>query len=131
MNEFLTIKEKDHYLELAKKENWINHTSTHSGRKSMLYFMPCEYKEFERVALMKMNPNTTQDWHKDGNRNTVLIYPLSKNYAPGTTRAGEYNGPTLLDVSKEHAVFNNNATRINLQIGFNEGIREVWNLLKS
>ena len=62
---------------------------------------------------------------------TVLIYPLSENYANGSVRAGEYVGPVLLDVTKEHAVFNNEYTRINLQIGFNERIGDVWPSLKN
>ena len=99
--------------------------------KSVLHFMPCKYKDFERVALMKMDPNAIQDWHTDGNRTTVLIYPLSDNYAPGETRNGKYHGPALVDVTKEHAVFNNDHTRINLQIGFNERIEKVWDLLQN
>lgn len=116
---------------MAKNNDWINHSSTVTGKKSALHFMPCKYKDFKRVALMKMEPNTTQDWHVDGNRTTVLIYPLSDNYAPGETRNSKYYGPALVDVTKEHAVFNNEYTRINLQIGFDIGIKEVWNLLQN
>lgn len=131
LNEFLTKKEKSDFLKLAEQDNWINHKSTISGEYSPLYFMPCKYKNFERVTLMKMYPKVTQDWHTDGNRKTVLIYPLSENYANGSVRAGEYVGPVLLDVTKEHAVFNNEYTRINLQIGFNERIGDVWPSLKN
>jgi len=131
LNEFLTTNEKNIYLKMAKNDNWINHQSTVTDKKSTLHFMPCKYKDFERVALMKMEPNAIQDWHTDGNRTTVLIYPLSDNYVPGETRGGKYHGPALIDVTKEHAVFNNNHLRINFQIGFNERIEKVWDLLQN
>lgn len=131
LNEFLTQDEKNAYLRISQNDDWINHSSTVTRKKSVLHFMPCKYKDFERVALMKMEPNAIQDWHTDGNRTTVLIYPLSDNYAPGETRNGKYHGPALVDVTKEHAVFNNDHTRINLQIGFNERIEKVWDLLQN
>ena len=131
LNEFLTDDEKRKYLIEAKDGEWINHLSTKSNEKSALHFKPTRYKDFERVALMKMEPYAVQPWHTDGNRKTVLIYPLSDNYAPGSTMKGLYHGPVLLDVTREHAVFNNQYERINLQIGFNVGLKESWHLLQN
>ena len=125
----LTPEEKQHYLKLVDCQGWINHKSTKSGLRSVLHFLPCEYKNFKRVALMKMEPHAIQDWHIDGNRKCVAIYPLSENYAKGMTREGEYEGPVLLDVTQEHAVYNNEYTRVCLQISFDESMEEVWDSL--
>lgn len=134
LNEFLTKEEKQFYLNLSKSEGWINHKSTKTGISSVLYFLPCKYKNYDRVALMKMKPNAIQEWHVDGNRKCVIIYPLSDNYANGVVKGNNlvesYEGVVLLDVTKDHAVFNNNHTRINLQISFDKDIDEVWRSLK-
>ena len=45
------------------------------------------------------------------------------------TREGEYEGPVLLDVTQEHAVYNNEYTRVCLQISFDESMEEVWDSL--
>ena len=130
LNEFLSIEEKQKFLRQAEFGEWINHKSTVTGKPSSLYFLPVKYKNYERVSLMKMEPNAVQDWHVDGSRKCVLIYPLTDNYAKGYTRNYDliesYEGVVLLDVTKEHAVFNNEHTRINLQISFNEPMEEIW-----
>ena len=123
---FLTREEVVHFLNIAQDGEWMNHKSTVSGRASSLYFIRTSYKNYDRVALMKMNPNAIQDWHTDGTRSTVIIHPLTDNYASGMTRSGYYHGPVILDVTREHAVFNNEHTRICLQIGFDKKATEVW-----
>ncbi len=133
LNEFLSAEEKKEFLHQAKIGKWINHKSTVTGEPCSLYFLPVKYKSFERVSLMKMEPNAVQDWHVDGSRKCVVIYPLTDNYAKGYTRNHDliesYEGVVLLDVTKDHAVFNNEHTRINLQISFDEPIEKITALL--
>ena len=128
--QFLSQSEIEEYLRQSDSQEWYNHKSTVSGRESSLHFLPTTYKSYSRVALMKMEPHAVQDWHVDGTRSCVVIHPLSENYARGMTDHGEYEGPVLLDVKRRHAVFNNEYTRICLQIGFNEGVIETWRSLK-
>ena len=66
-----------------------------------------------------MNPNAKQDWHTDGillKRNSVIIHPISSNYAHCLTKDGNFNKTAILNTQKEHAVFNNSEIRLNLQI---------------
>jgi len=128
--QFLSRSEIREYLRQSHSNEWYNHKSTVSGKASSLHFLPTQYKSYDRVALMKMEPHAIQDWHVDGTRSCVVIHPLSENYASGMTEHGEYAGPVLLDVKRRHAVFNNEYTRICLQIGFNEGAVETWRSLK-
>ena len=128
---FLSGTEIEEYLRQADSDDWICHASTKTGKPSSLYFLPTTYRDHERVALMKMYPNAVQDWHVDGTRSTVIIHPLTDNYASGQTEFGEYEGPVILDVSRRHAVFNNEHVRICLQISFNEPAIEIWERYKS
>jgi len=128
--QFLSQSEIQEYLQQSHSNKWYNHKSTVSGKVSALHFLPTTYKSYERVALMKMEPHAIQDWHVDGTRSCVVIHPLSENYANGMTEHGEYEGPVLLDVRRRHAVFNNEYTRICLQIGFDKGAVETWHSLK-
>ena len=127
---FLSQAEIEEYLRQSTTGEWYNHKSTVSGKPSALHFLPTTYKSYQRVALMKMEPHAVQDWHVDGTRSCVVIHPLSENYARGMTEHGEYEGPVLLDVKRRHAVFNNEYTRICLQIGFDEGAVETWRSLR-
>ena len=106
--------------------------STRTGTPSNLYFSPTSYKSFDRVALMKMKPHAIQDWHVDGSRSSVIIHPLTDNYACGLTESGPYDGVVLLDVKRRHAVFNNEYTRIGLQIMFDESADDTLiNIIKN
>lgn len=70
---------------------------------------------------MKMDPNTIQDWHTDGvnlKRSTVIIHPLTDNYSPFKSKQGESIQPIIANTQEDHAVFNNNNVRMNLQIPF-------------
>ena len=128
---FLTREEIVHYLDIAQDGNWHSHKSTVTGKMSELHFLETSYRSYDRVSLMKMKPCAVQDWHVDGTRSAVIIHPLTENYASGQTEFGEYDGPVILDVSRRHAVFNNEYTRICLQISFNETAIEIWKRYKS
>lgn len=114
---FLTEEESSYYLtEALKPDGFFAHKSTKSGRSTYLNFKPIEFKGLERCALAMVEPNDTVDWHTDGTRDTVIIHPLSDNYAPCTTLDGEVSGPIILNVREKHAVFNNDQIRVSLQI---------------
>ena len=74
-----------------------------------------------RCGLLKIKPNEIQDWHTDKvGRNTVLIYPLTDNYAPCQTIDGEVDTPMFLNTQSKHAVYNNDNIRLNFQVPFDE-----------
>jgi hypothetical protein len=116
---FVTDDERSYFLSLADSENFVNHKSTITGKSSALHFLPVYFRGLERISIMKMMPNAVQDWHIDGvnlKRHSVIIHPLSDNYAPLMTVNGEVNTTAIINTQVEHAVFNNDSIRINLQI---------------
>lgn len=142
---FVTDEERQYLLSRIDEENWFQHKSTVSGLLSPLQLKSIEYRGVS-ATLLKMDPNTTQDFHTDGvvlKRNTVIIHPLTDNYAPfsieqisPTQLLDQSAKPIIANTQARHAVFNNNNTRLNLQIPFNvdyndsiQDNSEVWNLL--
>ena len=135
---FVTDEERQHLLSRIDEKDWYQHKSTVSGRLSPLQFKFIKYRGVD-AALLKMDPNTTQDFHTDGinlKRSTVIIHPLTDNYAPFSSEQSQSTKPIIANTQARHAVFNNNNTRLNLQIPFdvdyNDAIQdnsEVWNLL--
>ena len=126
--DFLTDIEKEHFLSLIDSPDFINHKSTNTGIASPLNFLPVEFRGIDRVLLMKMYPNAVQDWHTDGvglRRHSVIIHPLTKDYACAQTNDGEINGTAILNTQAKHAVFNNNTTRMNLQIPIDESFENL------
>lgn len=136
---FVTEKEREYFLSFLHDDDWYKHKSTVSGRESPLQFKAVKFREID-AYLMKMDPNTTQDWHTDSlknNRATLILHPLTENYAPFQSLEGATSKPIIADVQSKHAVFNNNNIRMNLQIPFNIPYRDihsdknsvVWKLL--
>lgn len=135
---FVTDEERRYFLSRIDESNWYQHKSTVSGRLSPLQIKRVTFRGVD-AALLKMDPDTTQDFHTDGvnlKRSTVIIHPLTDNYAPFTSKQGQSSKPIIANTQASHAVFNNNNTRLNLQIAFdvdyNDAIEDnsiVWNLL--
>jgi len=135
---FVTDEERQYFLSRIDESDWYQHKSTVSGRLSPLQIKRVTFRGVD-AALLKMDPDTTQDFHTDGvnlKRSTVIIHPLTDNYAPFTSEQGQSSKPIIANTQASHAVFNNNNTRLNLQIAFdvdyNDAIEDnsiVWNLL--
>ena len=135
LEEFLTEETKQKLLHIAtnlKDEDWTVHTSTLTGKPSVLHYFDLKMKFNGRSCyLLMIRPNAIQDWHTDGGkRKTALIYPLSDNYAPCKFEKGETTAPVLLNTQTYHAVFNNDTKRINLNISFEEDIDTVFDQIK-
>ncbi len=137
MTEYINIPPFLTYNQIAKLYNlslaspdFKKHNNTISGTESDIYYLNITdgfiQDKVMHASLMKMEPNAIQDWHTDFTRSTALIYPLSPNYQLGQVESGYYSGPVLLNVSKaKHAVFNNNAVRINFNVGLNIPIDQI------
>lgn len=129
--EFLSNEKKIELRDLALSldyNDYYHHVSSVSGRASPLNFYELKGQNFlgKKASLMMILPNQTQDWHTDVKhiRTTVMIYPLTDNYAPCCIGKDEITYPAFVNVQEKHAVFNNNNTRINLQASFIEPIDE-------
>lgn len=134
--DFLSTDQKKELIEIATKaEDWIVHKSSKSGKISPLHFIKIDYTLYDKqVLLMMMKPNTTQDWHTDmKGRNAVLIYPLApdEDYAHCEFENGSVNFPAIINTQMKHRVMNNNNTRVNLQVAFEEDMDEIILLFKS
>ena len=135
---FVTQQERALFLSRIDEQDWYQHRSTVSGQQSPLQFKRITYRGVD-AALMKMDPNTIQNWHTDGvtlKRSTLILHPLTEKYAPYTTKTSQSVCPVIANTQAEHAVFNNNQIRLNLQIPFdveyNEAMQDnsiVWNML--
>lgn len=126
LSSFLNDQQVSKLYELALISNEFHtHQSSTSGKKSALQFLNIADSVVTRATIMKMDPFSIQNWHIDSRRSTVLIYPLSPEYQPGQVESGYYYGPVLLNVKTKHAVFNNNAVRVNFQVAFDTPIDKV------
>lgn len=117
---FVTQDERAYFLSKITDTDWHQHRSTASGQLSPLQYKRIVYRGIE-AGLMKMDANAIQDWHTDGvnlKRSTVIIHPLTDNYSPFKSKQGESVHPIIADTQQDHAVFNNNNVRMNLQIPF-------------
>lgn len=139
--DFITNEEREYFLSLIDSEDFINHRSTRTGLPSPLNFLPIQFRGLERAFLMKMNPNAEQPWHVDGvnlRRHSVIIHPITENYAPLVTLDGEVTETAIVNTQVEHAVFNNDCVRMNLQIPIdmpfedliNDRTDENWKLIE-
>ena len=128
---FLSAIEIDFFKAQAEEKSaeFINHKSTKTGEPSPLNFLPIEFRGIERVCIMKMLPHSEMPWHTDGTnlkRNTLIIHPLSDDYAPLVTKQGEVTTTALVNTQEEHAVFNNtDSSRLNLQIPLDIDFEEL------
>lgn len=140
---FLTDDEINEYLSMLDADDWHRHKSTKSGRESPLQFKAVKFRDIEtnffkpedveNAMIMKMEPNEEMWWHTDGvgKRQTTIIHPIhpSTDYAPFETRDGDKHykcgNPIIANTLAEHAVFNNDNIRLNLQIPFNITFEEA------
>ena len=138
LTNFLAVSEKVKLLEYANKAEWITHYSTVSGTKTPLEFTHVTdeirkhlflyYGTNVKLMLSRLHPNTIQDWHTDGKKNkrtTVVIHPLTDDYAPLHVHGGASNGAVILNTQERHKIINNDNMRINFQICYDENIEEV------
>ena len=116
---FLTKQEKTRLLKYLEEDDWRQHKNSVSGLLSPLHFKRAEFRDCEKAWVMKMEPNARQEMHTDakgGDRETLIIYPLTDNYAPIVTEDGSTDQPAIVNTQRPHAVYNNNKVRLNLQI---------------
>jgi len=127
INPFITEKERLFFISMEDSDDWIQHKSSVSGRLSPLFYKTIEYRGIKSY-LLKMHPNAVQDWHTDGvtlKRNTLILHPLTENYAPYRSIDGVSAKPIIADTQVKHSVVNNEYTRMNLQIPFIESYKDV------
>jgi hypothetical protein len=129
--EFLSNEKKIELRNLALDldyDDYYHHVSSVSGKLSPLNFYELKGQTFlgKKTSLMMMLPNHVQDWHTDVKhlRTTVLIYPLTDNYAPCCIGEDKITYPALINVQEKHAVFNNDSKRVNFQVSFIEPLDE-------
>lgn len=120
---FLTKSEIEYLLQIDAESPYHRHLASQTGRPTAILAQHVDWC-FGSI-LLKFEPFTYNDWHIDGQnkRHYVVIHPLTpdpENYVPGNTEDGMYYGPVLLNTKREHAVFNNEFSRTNLQIPFRE-----------
>ena len=124
---FVTKAERQSFLFRIDESDWYHHKSTVSGRQSPLQFKPIIYRGVS-ACLMKMDPNTIQEWHTDSvkmQRNTLILHPLTENYSPFMGKDGSSTKPIIANAQSKHAVFNNENIRLNLQIPFPNAFDDV------
>jgi len=133
IEKFLNTDTEKKLLDTALEvQDWYQHFSSKSGEYTALKFYDPKLTFLGRKCwLMKLDPNEIVKEHVDGWRNTVLIYPLTENYAPCVTRQGKTSEAILLNSQQPHSVINNCTTRINLQILFDEDIDDTLRIFKN
>lgn len=138
--DFVTTEERESLLSLSESDDFIQHRSTKSGKLSPLNFLPVTFRNFDRAWIMKMLPHAEQEMHTDGKnlgRNVLIIHPLTDNYSPIVTQNGNVNTTVIVNTQSYHAVYNNECTRLNLQIPFSYNWKDIqdkehefWNIVK-
>jgi hypothetical protein len=140
IDDFVTVEEREYFFSLLDSDKFVQHRSTKSNKLSPLNFLPVKFRNFDRAWIMKMYPNAVQEMHTDGKnlkRNVLIIHPLSENYAPLVTQDGEVSFTAIINTQENHAVYNNDNIRINLQIPFpynfediQDKSHEFWDIVK-
>ena len=133
INKFLTEEEKKFFLSEATKDDFVKHICSNSGEESPFQFRKVPFLGIERASIMKMEPYTTANWHVDGadfNRKTLIIHPLTGNYAPCLTKHGSVDCPIILDTQQVHSIINNSHLRVNFQIPLTTSFSELMNNAK-
>ena len=134
LDRFLSLEQEKNLLNIAiNAKHWMEWSSTESGKYTPLKFHDPNIIFLDRKCwIMKLYPNEIVKEHTDASfRNTVLIYPLTKNYAPVKTIDGYVDKPALINTQLLHSVNNNNNLRINLQILFDENLDESFKIFNS
>lgn len=115
---FVTESERKKLLSLIDSPNFTEHKSPKG--KGGWQFCPVKYRKYDAI-LMKIDPHVEIDWHTDRaylSRRTVILHPLTDNYAPIHFRDDKTVEPIIFDTQVEHAVYNNSTKRLNLQLNF-------------
>lgn len=127
--------------EALESNNYYYHRSTKSNLYTNLDFLPRPSDEVDQIfcikpntmSLLKIDPNKLVDWHTDAKtmgRQTVVIFPLTSNYAPCTTEEGDipHMDCYAFNTQLKHKVQNNNQTRISLQLFYDMPIEELYRI---
>lgn len=142
LKDFLLKTEKKYLLSLIDTGGYQTHYNTTDNTPSPLMFKPINFRNIENAKLMKMLPNVKQEMHtdevKNNKRKTILIHPLTNNYSPCITKDGLVSQTALINTQSEHAVYNNDNTRLNLQIAFDidfkyflDKTHSIWKFINS
>jgi hypothetical protein len=128
----------DLILDALTSTDYYYHNSTKSKAYTNLDFLPRQYDcvsnlfmlKPSMMSLLKIDPNKLVDWHTDAKslkRQTVIIFPLTENYAPCTIETGDipYMDCYAFNTQLKHKVQNNNQTRISLQLFYDMPIEEL------
>lgn len=132
-------------------EKYYKHNSTKSKYSTNLEFLitddiypiiPSLLSKFKikprRVSIVRILPNKLVDWHTDSptfKRSTVIIFPLLpilSKYAACETESGpiEPKNCYAFNTNILHRVKNNDNTRLNLQLFFEEDIVTIFEIYK-
>jgi hypothetical protein len=86
-----------------------------------------------RVTITSIEENETVPLHTDGNygRNTVIILPLSNNYAPciADNTVIPYMNCYAFNTQVPHTVINNSTRRISLQLWYDMDIEQLYSIM--
>ena len=137
----LTAYEKQALLEEDNKISYYKHHGK-SGYHHLDFGKPREdltnkiikfFPNPNKVTLTAIEANETVPLHTDGNygRNTVIIMPLSNNYAPCIADNIEipYMNCYAFNTQVPHTVINNSTRRISLQLWYDMDIEELYQIM--
>ena len=91
-------------------------------------------KKPDKFTFLKIEPNKTVKWHVDNpkfKRNTVIVFPLSDNFASCEMESGEITFGIdcyAFDPNIRHRVVNNNKIRVSLQLIYDTSLNEMRNI---
>ena len=84
----------------------------------------------DKITLVAIDKNKTVPIHTDGNygRKTVIIFPLTDNYAPCIADNIEipYMNCYAFNTQVPHTVINNSTRRISLQLWYDKDIEDLY-----
>jgi hypothetical protein len=137
----LTAKETKALLEEDNNISYYKHHGK-SGYHHLDFGKPREeltnkiikfFPEANKVTLTAIEENETVPLHTDGNygRKTVIILPLSNNYAPCIADNTEipYMHCYAFNTQVPHTVINNNHRRVSLQLWYNMDIEQLYSIM--
>lgn len=110
-----------HHLDFGKAKEELTH--------KIIKFFP----EANKVTLTAIEANKTVPLHTDGNygRKTVIILPLSNNYAPciADNTVIPYMNCYAFNTQIPHTVINNSTRRISLQLWYDMDIEQLYSIM--
>ena len=137
----LTAKEINDLLEEDKLIDYYKHPGK-SGYHHLDFGKPREdltnkiikfFPNPNKVTLTAIEENKTVPLHTDGNygRKTVIIMPLSNNYAPCIADNIEipYMNCYAFNTQVPHTVINNNHRRVSLQLWYDIEIEKLYHIM--